>query len=172
MRKFAVAISVIGALVIAGGATAAGRWVISNINQIKPSVRHQLRGNTGPSGPAGVVPQVVTVASENLTLAAGQSTYDLDPNGFEATCPAGMVVLGTGFDDGGIGQVGFVEAFGTFVGGIIFNNTGVSDAGVDLQAICGSVPNGEVGSQAIVRGARSPEARYHALLAAAQAAQR
>ena len=47
MRKVAVAAAVIGALAAAGGAGAAGRWVITNINQIKPTVRHQLRGNTG-----------------------------------------------------------------------------------------------------------------------------
>lgn len=53
MRKVAVAAAVIGALAAAGGAGAAGRWVITNINQIKPTVRHQLRGNTGPRGPQG-----------------------------------------------------------------------------------------------------------------------
>src|ERR1700733_11182648 len=38
---------------LGGGALAASHYLITNVNQIKPSVRHALRGNTGPQGPAG-----------------------------------------------------------------------------------------------------------------------
>jgi hypothetical protein len=53
MKRFAVVAVIIGALVGAGGTYAASRWVISNINQIKPSVRAQLKGSRGPRGVTG-----------------------------------------------------------------------------------------------------------------------
>jgi hypothetical protein len=101
-------------LAIAGGAAAAGKWVSSNINQIKPSVRHQLRGNagprgfTGPQGPAGPagstgtagpagpagIAGVVSVESAFVTLSAGSA------NGTFASCPLGDVALGGGWDGG------------------------------------------------------------------------
>lgn len=53
MRRSAVAIAAIAALLGAGSATAASRWLITSINQIKPSVRAQLRGHQGPRGFTG-----------------------------------------------------------------------------------------------------------------------
>lgn len=55
MRKSAttIAAAVVGVLVIAGGATAASKYIISSINQIKPSVRAALKGNRGPRGFSG-----------------------------------------------------------------------------------------------------------------------
>lgn len=55
VRKSGITIAAaVGAvLVIAGGAPAASRFVISDINQIKPSVRAQLHGNRGAQGPQG-----------------------------------------------------------------------------------------------------------------------
>ena len=53
MRKVVVAAAVVGALAVTGGAAAANGWVISNIHQIKPSVRAQLKGNRGRQGPQG-----------------------------------------------------------------------------------------------------------------------
>ena len=38
-------VAILASLAFAGGAIASGRWVITNLNQIKPNVRHQLRGN-------------------------------------------------------------------------------------------------------------------------------
>ena len=53
MRRSTIFIAVIGALVLAGSAGAAGRYLITNIHQIKPSVVRQLRGHRGPQGTAG-----------------------------------------------------------------------------------------------------------------------
>src|SRR5689334_5178382 len=43
----------IGVIVGGGGAFAASRYLITSANQIKPSVRAQLRGNRGARGPRG-----------------------------------------------------------------------------------------------------------------------
>src|SRR5262249_31408878 len=40
---------------MAGSAYAGSRWLITNINQIKPSVRAELRGQRGPVGAKGAV---------------------------------------------------------------------------------------------------------------------
>ena len=53
MRRSTIFIAVIGALVLAGSAGAAGRYLITNIHQIKPSVVRQLRGHRGLQGKAG-----------------------------------------------------------------------------------------------------------------------
>lgn len=60
MRKYplvTVVAATVAVMLMAGGAFAASKYVISNIKQIKPSVRAQLRGTrglTGPQGPQGV----------------------------------------------------------------------------------------------------------------------
>jgi hypothetical protein len=59
-RTTILAVAVVALAVLTAGAGAATRLVITNIGQIKPSVRAQLRshqgprGFTGPQGPAGV----------------------------------------------------------------------------------------------------------------------
>lgn len=176
MRKFVVGVVVIGTLAFAGGAYAGGRWVITNINQIKPSVRHQLKGNQGPqggtgaqgpqgpAGPAGGPGKEDTVISETLTLQPGQSSYDVDPNNFEANCPSGEYVIGTGFD-GGIGQVDDVLSYTFFVGGFFYNDSSIAYQ-VHLQAICAPVSYGMTAS--IVRRTTS-EATYQAELHSEQA---
>lgn len=170
-KKYLVGIVVVGLLALAGGASASG-WVISNIKQIKPSVRHQLRGNNGPQGPAGaagVVPQIVLVQSPQITLQDGQDSYQVEPNGFQATCPAGDVVLGTGFNGPFPSTGGFVQNYGTFVGGFFANDNGAGiPVTVYLQASCGQVPSGYTGSVRY-HSTGGAEAAYHAALQAAQA---
>lgn len=56
MRKYrvvAVVAATLGVMFVAGGAFAASRFIITNVNQIKPSVRAQLRGNQGRRGLTG-----------------------------------------------------------------------------------------------------------------------
>ena len=48
-----VVVAMAGLMIVGGGAWAAGRFVITNINQIKPSVRAQLRGAQGQRGDKG-----------------------------------------------------------------------------------------------------------------------
>jgi hypothetical protein len=48
-----IAATIVGGLCVAGGATAAGRYLITSTHQIQPSVLAQLRGNRGPRGFTG-----------------------------------------------------------------------------------------------------------------------
>jgi hypothetical protein len=125
------------------------------------------RGYTGATGPSGVVPAIVTVDSPKETLNPGDNTFTVDPNGFQATCPSGYTVLGTGFDAAGVGQVGFVIAYGTFVGGFISNPSSIQIQ-VHLQATCGVVPGGSSGAYAV--HGPSSAAQYGAMLKAASTA--
>lgn len=163
-RILTVALSVLATVLVAGGATAATRYVITSTHQITPSVLHQLKGKRGPRGYTGLqgssgIAQITEVRSPMLTIPDGDSSVDVGGQNWEATCPPGYQVIGTGFDDGGIGQVGFVESFGTFVGGIVFNSNGVgvSDTGVELEAICAKL----AGANAASAARSASQARYH-----------
>ena len=48
-----VVAATVGVLLVAGEAAAAGHFIITNVHQIKPSVRAQLKGNQGPRGFTG-----------------------------------------------------------------------------------------------------------------------
>jgi hypothetical protein len=121
-------------------------------------------GLQGLQGPPGVVPQIVTVTSPHETLNPGQTTYEVDPNGFQATCPSGYTVIGTGYN-GSAGLTAFVLDFGPFVGGLVANDTNIQLPGVYVQAICAVVPGGNTGSYAADRPSlASSEAAYHAQL--------
>jgi outer membrane murein-binding lipoprotein Lpp len=50
MRKYSfmtVLAATVGVLLVAGGAAGAGHFIITNVHQIKPSVRAQLKGKRG-----------------------------------------------------------------------------------------------------------------------------
>ena len=128
-------------------------------------------GPAGPSGPAGGagILKLQTVESPHVSLIPGDTTYDVAPSTFQATCPAGFVVVGTGFD-AGIGNVDDVLSYGTFVGGFVHNDTSITITDVHLQAICAQLPPGVSSASAgRVRAARN---RYQADLAAKAAALR
>ncbi len=93
-------------------------------------------GAQGPAGPAGVN-AVTRVSSPTVSIPSGDSSYDVELGGgpaLVATCPAGQVVIGTGFNTS-IGFVAFVESFGSFVGGFMFNDSSIS-IDVTVQALC------------------------------------
>jgi hypothetical protein len=52
-RTTIVAATLVALAVLTAGAGAATRFLITNVGQIKPSVRAQLRGHQGPQGPRG-----------------------------------------------------------------------------------------------------------------------
>src|SRR5262245_10676416 len=140
------------ALCLTAGATAASQITggqIKNSTITGKDVRnHSLtksdfkgslpRGPQGPQGPAGAgLTSFKTVESAAVDLLPGAVT----PETWYATCPAGMHVIGSGFYNS-IADIGFVKSYGTFVGGIAFNDTGVTAHGVHLQAICAAIPAG------------------------------
>lgn len=52
-RSIVASAAVVGTLAFAGGAVGASHYLISSLNQIKPSVRAQLRGTNGATGARG-----------------------------------------------------------------------------------------------------------------------
>jgi hypothetical protein len=155
MRKSVVALAVVGVLVLAAGAGAASRWVITSVHQIKPTVLRQILADS--------ISKEDTVISEKLTLQPSQSSYDVDPNNFQANCPRGEVVVGTGFSADGTIPFG-IESYTSFVGGFFYNDT-TTPSQVWVQAICSPLYYGR--QQAAVHS--NPEAVYQADLQRAEA---
>src|SRR6266508_5571149 len=98
----------VAALVLAITGTAfAGGYVITSTKQIKPSVRRALKGDRGPRGYDGIdgangaagapgspgMSHFTVVDSPHVSLPPGTDTGA----DFNAQCPAGTVVVGTGF---------------------------------------------------------------------------
>ena len=179
MRKTVLAVTAIGILILAAGAGAASRWVITSTHQIKPSVLRELKGKRGPQGatgprgatgpggaaaPAGVGTTTL-VGSPEVTLQPGQTTYDVMPSGFEATCPSGTTAVGTGFNGDGVNTITYLESYGSFVGGFLVNDSSVS-ATAQLYAVCAP---GSSGLAPSVRSDDSAQARYQADLTRIQA---
>jgi hypothetical protein len=103
------------------------------------------------------------VESPHETLNPGQDTYQVDPNGFKATCPAGYTVIGTGFN-ANIGQADNVINYGgSLVGGFVYNNSSIQIHDVYVQAICAVVPGGASAASA-TRSRIAAEASYRARL--------
>jgi hypothetical protein len=122
-------------------------------------------GPAGPAGPASAV-SVVTVASPHQVLAPGGYT-----NLMRADCPAGMTVVGSGFNTG-IGNADFVLSYGTFVGAFIDNDVSIPIEAY-VQAICASGATNGGGTRALSRASvRSAEEKFAADVAAALARRR
>lgn len=113
MRKVLLGI-LIGALLFSAGAAASG-YLITNIRQIKPSVRRALKGNrgargfrgrTGPagrSGPAGAPGAAGGFTASNVVQVTGPDTILLGGGRSAtavATCPSGGAVLNGGWYPG------------------------------------------------------------------------
>jgi hypothetical protein len=152
MRRFTAGAAVLAVLAFAGGAAAAGRWVITNVNQIKPNVRAQLKGNSGrqgpqglpgaqgvpgaqgPAGPAGLIGiQTVSASSPICAFGAGScSVADVT-----ASCPPGSYVVG------GSANTDTIETpISTFAGATIYSAVANDDSPfsgtLTVTAICAS----------------------------------
>lgn len=95
------------------------------------------RGAQGPQGPAGAagapgIASITTVTGAPVYVSPGLVGHA------EAYCPAGTTVVGTGFNVS-IGNVGFVQQYGTFVGMAMVNDTSIGLT-VNAQAICAGGP--------------------------------
>lgn len=181
MRKSAISIGVAAALLLAGTGMAASRWVITSVHQIKPHVLRELRGKRGPrgatgatgaqgpmgpQGPAGPAGSPLSVAIDNVdsstvTLGPDESTDTaLGGTSWEASCPTGDMVYGTGFNAAGVGQAELVEAYGYFVGGFIYNPTNLTIQ-VTIEAVCGPAAT-TTGPNALVRRSDTEQEAYRA----------
>jgi hypothetical protein len=97
MRKCSfvtVVAATVGVLLVAGGAAAAGHFIITNVHQIKPSVRAQLKGNQGPrgfTGAKGATGAQGLQGPQGLAGAAGSARAVAVVN------PDGSLLVGTSF---------------------------------------------------------------------------
>jgi hypothetical protein len=90
-----------------------------------------LPGAAGAAGAPGVA-SITTITGTSVYVSPGLVGHA------EAYCPAGTAVVGTGFN-ASIGNVGFAEQFGTFVGVAVWNDTSIAIP-INAQAICAGGP--------------------------------
>jgi hypothetical protein len=115
---------------------------------LSSKAKRALKGNTGPRGPQG--PQ----GTPGAQGAAGPATFanvqaiesapvSVPPGSFsspDAYCPAGKVVIGTGYY-AGLAYADFVKSYGTFVGAFFSNDASINTS-VHVQAICANASSG------------------------------
>ncbi|WP_157592042.1 hypothetical protein [Solirubrobacter soli] len=129
---------------LGGTAVAKGGYLITKPNQIKPSVRAALKGDSGPQGipgpqgPQGVQGPAGPAGSSSAvgvsTVVARSSAAPGAVVGAQAFCPAGKVVIGSGFY-AGITNAAFVKTYGNSVGAGFLNTRSLTEQ-VEVQAIC------------------------------------
>jgi hypothetical protein len=171
----ALVVSVLAFVLAAGGTAVAGGYIITKTSQIKPSVKRALAGQRGPQGPQGAQgAQGVAGAQGPPGLAAlatvASPPFDLPSGSYYApqvNCPDGMRVIGTGFLVS-VAQAGIVKSYGTFVGGFIFNNSGVTATGTHIQGMCAQLP--PTASVSAVRARKAAVERFAADVAQAKLA--
>jgi hypothetical protein len=93
---------------------------------------------------------VVEVNGPEITLPPGGDNVNVNDY---AACPAGDVVIGTGFSNS-VMSVGFVLSYHTFVGGFIYNDSSIA-AQYNWQAICA-----KTAGSGLARDATAQHARY------------
>ncbi len=94
MRKFSfvtVVAATVGVLLVAGAAAAAGHFIITNVHQIKPSVRAELKGDQGPRGFRGPIGVTGAPGPQGVAGAAGSARAVAVVN------PDGSLLAGTSF---------------------------------------------------------------------------
>jgi len=162
-------VSVVALVLALAGTAVAGGYIITSTKQIKPSVRKALKGKRGPRGYSGGdgaqgapgapgapgspgILSLTTIDSPKVTIPPGSTSYDADPNGLQAQCPAGYTVVGTGANTG-IGNLDFVQKFGTLVGGFVDNDTSITIQAF-VEAICAQLPPGVASTRSADDAAR------------------
>jgi hypothetical protein len=122
-----------------------------------------VQGSQGPVGAPGAAGAPGAPGSAGLAtvFASTGATVTVAPGevgGAQAFCPAGMAVIGTGFF-ASVGNVGYVQRFGSFVGIGVINDTTI-DIDITAQAICGGGPG--VVSRGDDRSVEDAQAAYEA----------
>ncbi len=169
MRKVTAAVLVCFVL-FAGGAAASG-FLITSVNQIKPSVRKALQGNRGPRGfrgfrGAGASILVTTIQGPVAGMTPFGTATDVGSS--VATCPAGGVVLGGGWDGGSNPPVDASAAYNEAIGGgsweVIMANNGPLTATVSAVAVCATGPGSQARRELSRSAIRATVARQVAAL--------
>lgn len=96
---------------MAGGAYAANKVIITSINQIKPSVRNQLKGAVGPAGPQGSPGAKGDAGSAGASGKNGTSTTTAAFVGSKGACEHGGVEVNSASPAALVcnGETGFTE---------------------------------------------------------------
>jgi hypothetical protein len=170
----AAMITAVCALVLAlGGTAVASGYLITRVGQIKPSVRHALKGNRGPRGFTGS-PGSAGIAGVHVVNSAPVSYCTSSGGacavaGATAQCPSGSFVVG------GAANADSIEtSISTFAGettyAAVSDNSSDFTGSLTATAICASGP----GLSAFARQHSAGNgAAYHALATLrAQASQR
>lgn len=97
MRKYSfvtLVAATVGVLLVAGGAAAAGHFIITSVHQIKPSVRAELKGDRGPRGLTGATG---TPGAPGLPGAQGVAGAAGSVRAVAVVNPDGSLLAGTSF---------------------------------------------------------------------------
>jgi hypothetical protein len=187
-KTFLVAVILMTAIVVAGGAAAGTSYVITSTHQIKPNVLRQLHGARGPEGPQGQQGTQGTqgapgpsgvFSTSNVTQIDGLDAV-MCPNGggacavgsSVATCPSGSVVLGGGWSSAGsppvVASVAYNKPVGTSSWQVIMasNTSAISQ---DFYAVATCATSGSAASRTAGRLTSSERARVASAVAAVRA---
>jgi hypothetical protein len=100
MRKFSfvtVVAATVGVLLVAGAAAAAGHFIITNVHQIKPSVRAELKGDHGPRGFRGAIGVTGAPGAPGLQGPQGVAGAAGSARAVAVVNPDGSLLAGTSF---------------------------------------------------------------------------